>query len=686
MPATQPSAEVTIGVSSSDTSEGTVDVSTLTFTPSTWDTPQTVTVTGVDDDDVDGDVLYSVILSPADSTDSDYDGIDPPDVEVTNTDNDSAPVDSTPPGEVSNPQATEGDQEVELSWSDPADTDLSHILVSWSPDGSVPVQVDAGVGSYTAGSLTNGQSYVFTVQTADTAGNVSQGVEITATPEAPEPAPAVLYVAPGATGSGTSWNDAADLQEAIDLAADYAPNQPEVWVKEGTYVPGDWPNGGSSSREMHFALRPGVAVYGGFEGNETDRASRDPDLHVTILSGDLNGDDTVSGAGETLELEGNTENVYHVLYHPSGTDLTQSTILDGFTITGGNADGTSPNDVGGGLYIVDGSPTLRRNTFERNYAEGGAGIQIMGSSSAVISDSRFEHNYAYDNGGGIHLFNYTSSEPVRVTRSTFVGNRVVSNYGGGGVNFRSGLAYVTFNHFEGNHGGQYGGGISAGNGLVANSSFVNNTSNARGGGLYVSDEAVEIVNSVFYGNSATRGGAIAMWRGSSNAKVVNVTAYGNSATYGGGMWFESAYSEISNTILWGNTVSTSGAGPEIYGEDYYNTNQITVTNTSIQDYPNSVVFETTDDATYTSVDATDPAFSGPTNPAGTDGIWLTTDDGLRLVGGQGNGAVDAGNQTLLIADKADLDDDGDTGEATPVDAVGASRVIGLEVDRGAYEQ
>src|SRR5690606_10554340 len=56
-----PSAPVTIALSSSDTSEGAVSPASLTFTLANWNIPQTVTVTGVDDDEVDGDVAYSIV-------------------------------------------------------------------------------------------------------------------------------------------------------------------------------------------------------------------------------------------------------------------------------------------------------------------------------------------------------------------------------------------------------------------------------------------------------------------------------------------------------------------------------------------------------------------------------------------------------------------------------------------------
>lgn len=82
-----PKAIVSIPVSSSDTTEGTVAVSSLTFTPGNWNVPQTVTVTGVEDSFVDGHQTYSVVLGPATSTDANYAGMDPADVALLNRDN-----------------------------------------------------------------------------------------------------------------------------------------------------------------------------------------------------------------------------------------------------------------------------------------------------------------------------------------------------------------------------------------------------------------------------------------------------------------------------------------------------------------------------------------------------------------------------------------------------------------------
>ncbi|MEC9093259.1 MAG: S8 family serine peptidase [Planctomycetota bacterium] len=93
MLATQPTANVTLSLLSSDPSEGTTSTSELTFTPANWGQAQTVVVSGVDDPDLDGDILYDVILEAASSSDSNYDGLNPADVSVTNLDNEVAEVD-----------------------------------------------------------------------------------------------------------------------------------------------------------------------------------------------------------------------------------------------------------------------------------------------------------------------------------------------------------------------------------------------------------------------------------------------------------------------------------------------------------------------------------------------------------------------------------------------------------------
>ncbi|MEG4802837.1 FG-GAP-like repeat-containing protein [Microcoleus sp. ARI1-B5] len=93
---TQPIAPVAIALTSSNPAEGTVSTNTLTFTPNTWNTPQQVTVTGVDDNIADGSQTYNIVTAAAVSTDSNYSNLNPSDVGITNSDNDTAGVSISP--------------------------------------------------------------------------------------------------------------------------------------------------------------------------------------------------------------------------------------------------------------------------------------------------------------------------------------------------------------------------------------------------------------------------------------------------------------------------------------------------------------------------------------------------------------------------------------------------------------
>ncbi|HRQ28483.1 MAG TPA: HYR domain-containing protein, partial [Saprospiraceae bacterium] len=104
--------EVVVNVVSGDLTEGTVDLSTLTFTAANWDIPQTVTVTSVDDIVVDGNITYTITLSTdrdeLETTDPVYRDLsteDPDNVSVTNNDNDAATVSIN---NVSLPEGTSG--------------------------------------------------------------------------------------------------------------------------------------------------------------------------------------------------------------------------------------------------------------------------------------------------------------------------------------------------------------------------------------------------------------------------------------------------------------------------------------------------------------------------------------------------------------------------------------------------
>jgi hypothetical protein len=87
-----PTAPVRLSLSSSDPGEAQVSPTELTFDPASWDRPQTVTVTGVDDADRDGGQLYRVVTAPLASADPQYGDLDPDDLPGRNLDDDYARV------------------------------------------------------------------------------------------------------------------------------------------------------------------------------------------------------------------------------------------------------------------------------------------------------------------------------------------------------------------------------------------------------------------------------------------------------------------------------------------------------------------------------------------------------------------------------------------------------------------
>ena len=87
-----PTANVTVPVASSDLTEGTINVGSLIFTATNWNVPQTVTVSGVNDDIDDGNVGYTILFGATSSADPRYNGIDPMDTALTNTDDDTVGI------------------------------------------------------------------------------------------------------------------------------------------------------------------------------------------------------------------------------------------------------------------------------------------------------------------------------------------------------------------------------------------------------------------------------------------------------------------------------------------------------------------------------------------------------------------------------------------------------------------
>jgi len=131
----EPTADVIVPLSSSDSTEGTVSPSTITFTTANWNAPHTVTITGVQDSAADGDQPYTIVVATMTSADGGYDGIDPPNVSVTNIDDDSPGITVTP---------TSG-----LTTSESGGSDFFTVVLNSEPSASVTITVASSSGEGT---------------------------------------------------------------------------------------------------------------------------------------------------------------------------------------------------------------------------------------------------------------------------------------------------------------------------------------------------------------------------------------------------------------------------------------------------------------------------------------------------------------------------------------------------------
>ncbi|MGA2498442.1 MAG: right-handed parallel beta-helix repeat-containing protein, partial [Tepidisphaeraceae bacterium] len=201
----------------------------------------------------------------------------------------------------------------------------------------------------------------------------------------------VVYVDPSTAGveDGTTW---ATAYRSLAAAMAMVISGQQIHVADGTYSPTP-----TTDRTISFQLKSGVQVFGGYAGY----GAANPDARnvvgtPSVLSGDIS---TVGS---------NTDNSYHVIVG-SGTDSTA--VLDGFTITGGNANGTSPNNVGGGIYNSASSPTIRNCAFSGNTAGTSGGGMYNTSASPSLVNCVFTGDSA---GTGPGVYNDSASSPTLV--------------------------------------------------------------------------------------------------------------------------------------------------------------------------------------------------------------------------------------------------------------------------------
>ncbi|MEE9296831.1 MAG: choice-of-anchor Q domain-containing protein, partial [Phycisphaerae bacterium] len=309
----------------------------------------------------------------------------------------------------------------------------------------------------------------------------------------------VLFVDHSSTGAnnGTNWANAfVKLRDAFDATGAANGRVKEIRVAEGVYRPA--PPGGSQAAT--FELIHGVDLYGGFAGlaNPDTPDERDIEVFRSILSGDLNDDDTPGG--------GKTDNAFHVV---TARAPVIAAILDGFTITGGNASGSTFSDsIGGGIFSDGGSPTIRNCSVQGNSASRGGGMANIGGAMPLVESCRFSQNTATSFNGGASLsFNGSSSQYVNCE---FVENR--ANQNGGAISNGSATSLFVNCLFVGNRAGQQGGAIhlfNQGDLTLANCTLSANHADIQGGGIYADSGTSTVANCVFFSDSADEDAEIA---------------------------------------------------------------------------------------------------------------------------------------------------------------------------------
>ena len=341
--------------------------------------------------------------------------------------------------------------------------------------------------------------------------------------------PPKVYVNINATGlnNGTSWKDAyLNLQRAINESEDDS----EIWVAKGTYRPGGFPNESIDipldtdplyPRYRHFTLRNKISIYGGFAGNEGARDQRDIEKNKTILSGDMDDD------GQYSEND-----LLHVI---ANTNLDSSAILDGFIITGGNADLDKSGDKdhheqhGGGMYnhySVDAE--IYNCRFVRNYAVISGGGMENRQSGLYLENCVFENNVAFKGGG----MNNSNSSP-RAYRTKFRNNATIKEgYGGGVFNDDTSRGFFNECSFSGNTSED---GAAMSNNVfsdvrISDCIFENNTAERNGGAITNSESNPVIWFSVFKGNKSVAGGGAIENYSDSEPKIVGCTFFNNEVT------------------------------------------------------------------------------------------------------------------------------------------------------------
>ena len=460
----------------------------------------------------------------------------------------------------------------------------------------------------------------------------------------------IIFVKPNGTGDGSTWDKArGDLRQALNASGYGA----QIWVAKGTYSPTNCTTCGENDRRIAFELPNGVALYGGFSGNETQLTQRNWIKNKTILSGDIDKDGT------------NAHNTYNIFYL---RNVSYETVIDGFTLTGGNADSTaSPSEryASGGAIYLDGrsggfaNPAINNCIFTANSAVGLGGAVFNnggfnGFCSSTYKNCQFLNNYSGSGGGGVCNWGvYRGICLARFEFCRFIGNR--SNNSGAAVlsDGQQGRNEATF----------------------INCQFIRNeTPNYYGAAIYNLGKGgictPTVTGCLFWANKSFSAAGIyclGSENGNSSPIITNCIFYKNQANTGGSVYANAgedtltgkptgiAKPLITNCIIWGNIAPT---GPQLR-----NINGTPTLSHSIVDAPNC-------SAIHSGVGAGVTCKEGMLynqNP-----LFVDADNGdFRFL--PSSPAINAGSNTAIATANIQLDADS------------LPRIVGNTVDIGVWE-
>lgn len=377
------------------------------------------------------------------------------------------------------------------------------------------------------------------------------------------PASRIRYVKPNGddNADGLSWATAyKSVQKAInELAAQ--PGVPgEVWVAAGTYEPTELING--SGTPASFRMYDGISLYGGFAGTETTKSERARGKsgmpwdfkNKTILQGNTYEDinTTWNPTDNKWTLTSNSTHVVWFAPLPGEEDFQNTTVMEGFTIKGGQAKITEAlnyeGDKGAGVYMSGRNVYLIHSVVKNNVAPSqGGGIYLK---AARVQGCLVYNNSSETKGGGIYVDNAGLILRSMITNNAalegggvYLDNNSVQADGKFHPEYQILSTSVVSNNTSVNNGAVY---CNKG-GVVLQSTIVNNntptpTDNgsdnaSQTGGLYIDTYAM-VVNSVLWNNLINE---------------LNIQLYAKNATSEKVQFHYSAVANM-NGIIWNNTL------------------------------------------------------------------------------------------------------------------------------------